>query len=217
MSEALIRAALRRMARRCLLLVSALLAAACASCGDPLSVNTPRRLKLVNLDSLVAAEPFIRAPGDSIFAYIGGVDVVFATEVLRPVFHNRQTSRGYYVTVQATRYGLDSRDYEVLSLRLDAVRDTGLYRINAPYSAPKQIDTTAPPRYGGAYERRLNGGFPESYVTGVGGSSGTVRVVRIDEEHGVMVGIFEFTGYSAVRDSAIFVDRGAFRLQLKKQ
>lgn len=199
-----------------LLILPALMALVCASCGNPLGIDTPRRIHEVNLDSLVSSDPFLRARGDSIFAYIGGSDVVFATEVQRPVFHNRLTQRGYYVTVQATRFGLNGRDYEVLSLRLDAVRDTGTYIINSPYSAPKQIDTMGPTQYGAAYERRLNAGFPESYITGIRNASGTVRVVRIDETIGVMVGTFEFTGYSAAKDSIVFVDRGAFRLQLNK-
>lgn len=200
-----------------LLVLPALMALACASCGNPLGIDTPRRVREVNLDSLVSTDPFLRAPGDSIFAFIAGNDVVFAMEVERPAFHNRLTQRGYYVTVRATRYGLNDRDYEVLSLRLDAVRDTGVYVINSPYSAPKQIDTMAPTQYGASYERRMNGGFPESYNTGVRDASGTVRVVRIDETLGVMVGTFEFTGYSAAKDSIVFVDRGAFRLQLKSQ
>lgn len=200
-----------------ILILPALVVLVCVSCGNPLGIDTPRRVREVNLDSLVSTDPFIHAPGDSIFAYIGGNDVVFATEVLRPAFHNRLTQRGYYVTVQATRFGLNNRDYEVLSIRLDAVRDTGTYIINSPYSAPKQIDTVAPTQYGASYERRVNAGFPESYITGVRDASGTVRVVRIDEQRGVMVGTFEFTGYSAAKDSIVFVDRGAFRLQLKKQ
>lgn len=200
------------------LLVLMMMAAALAlhSCGNPLAVDTPRRVKKVNLDSLVSTEPFINAPGDSIFAHVHGVEVVFATEVLRPKFHNKKTSRGYYLTVQANRLALNSSDYETLALRIDAVTDTGTYRINAPYSAPKQLDSLGPPQYGASYERRIAGNFFEAYGTGMARSGGIIRVVKIDEERGVLVGTFEFKGYDAPTDSVASIDHGAFRLQLKK-
>ncbi len=187
------------------------------ACGDPLGVDTPRREKILNLDSLVSSDPFAGAPGDSIFALINGKAVVFATEVLRPIFNNRRTQRGHYLAIQATRYGLNARDYEVLSLRLDAIRDTGTYAFNAAYSAPKQFDSLSAPKYGAAYDKRIDGGYPESYITGTEHSNGTVRVIKIDEDRGVIVGTFEFKGYCATNDTTIVADRGAFRLQLKSR
>jgi hypothetical protein len=187
-----------------------------AACESPLVIDTPRRLTRVNLDSLITTESFIGGSNDSIFAYIDNHEVVFATEVARPVFYNRMIDGKYYVTVQATRYGLNGRDYEVMSLRLDGIRDTGTYEVNAAFSVPKQIDINAPPSYGALYERRVNGGFPESYRTGHVFSGGTIRVIRIDEERGVMVGTFEFRGYYIEHDSVVTIDRGAFRLYLKK-
>jgi hypothetical protein len=193
------------------------LLAALQSCGNPLDIDTPRRITRVNIDSLISTDTFIHAPGDSIFAHVDDNEVVFATEVLRPLFHNGYIHDAYYITVQASRYGLNSPDYEVMSLRLDDVRDTGTYQFNAGYSAPKQIDTLQPPQFGASYERRINGGFPEAYTTGDARAAGSVHVVKIDEDRGVMVGTFSFTGYNAERDSIVAVDRGAFRLQLKKK
>ncbi len=185
------------------------------SCGDPLGIDTPRREIVINIDSIVSSPGFIEAPGDSIFAIVNGSETAFTTEVLRPIFHNRRTAQGYYLTIQATRAGLNTRDYEVISLRMDAVRDTGTYVFNAQYSAPKQFDSTIPPKYGASYDRRINAGYPESYSTGTERSAGSVRVVKIDEERKVMVGTFEFKGYSPSTDTVVNVDRGAFRLQLK--
>ena len=199
-----------------MLMVIAIAALGLDACGNPLAVDTPRRVKKVNLDSLVSTEPFINAPGDSIFAHVYNTEVVFATEVLRPKFHNRKTSRGYYVTVQANRLELNSSEYEMLALRIDAITDTGTYNINAQYSAPKQLDSLGPPQYGAAYERRFPGNFFESYGTGLARSGGIIRVVKIDEERGVMVGTFEFKGYGALNDTIATIDHGAFRLQLKK-
>jgi hypothetical protein len=187
-----------------------------AACDSPLDIDTPRRFTRVNIDSLVSTDSFIGAPGDSIFAYVDDHQVVFATEVVRPVFYNRLLDGRYYVAVQATRYGLNGRDYEVMSLRLDGIRDTGTYDVNSSFSVPKQIDTESPPSYGALYERRVNAGFPESYRTGGPNSTGTIRVIRIDEDRGVMVGTFVFKGYFAEHDSLVTIDRGAFRLYLKK-
>lgn len=197
------------------ILATALLAVV-AACNSPLDVDTPRRVTRVNLDSLVGTPSFVGAPGDSIFAFVDNHEVVFATEVSRPIFHNRFIDGKYYVTVQATRYGLKHLDIEVMSLRLDGFRDTGTYEMNVPYSATKQIDFEAPPSYGALYERRVNAGLPETYRTGEPNSSGTIRVVRIDEEHGVITGTFVFKGYHVEHDSVVTVDRGAFRLYLKK-
>lgn len=185
-------------------------------CTNPLDIDTPQHVTTVNLDSLVTTNSFVAAPGDSIFAYVNDKEVVFATEVARPVFYNRQVDGRYYVTVRATRYGLSGPDYEVMSLRLDGIRDTGTYPINSSFTVPKQIDPQAPFVFGALYERKVNGGFAESYATGVPNSGGWIRVLRIDEERGVMVGTFTFIGYYEGDYATAKIDRGAFRLYLKK-
>lgn len=187
------------------------------SCGNPLGIDTPRREIVINIDSIVSSPGFIDAPGDSIFALINGNEVVFTTEVLRPIFHNRRTSQGYYLAIRATRSGLNASDYEAMSLRMDAIRDTGTFAFNAQYSAPKQFDSTSAPKYGAAYDRKFSMRYPESYTTGTERSAGSVRIVKIDEERKVLVGTFEFKGYNPSADTVIQVDRGAFRLQLKNQ
>src|SRR5687767_7794746 len=98
------------------------LASAVTACVDPLDLVTPRRSWEVNLDSLVATEPFVRGPGDSIFARVGTTDIVFATEIRRPTFHNGVYRNAHYVTIQASRQSLDRPDYDIISLRLDAIR-----------------------------------------------------------------------------------------------
>jgi hypothetical protein len=209
-----------RLLRECttvyLPLLYALIAGLVAACTSPLDLDTPIRKTLVDLDSIVASDDFTGAPGDSIFATVRGERIIFATEVVRPSFYNDVVDGAHYVTIQATRYGLNGRDYEAMSIRMDAVRDTGTYPVNAPYSTPKKIDPTIGRRFGALYERRINGGFPEAYRTGDESTSGTIRVVRIDTARAVMVGTFTFTGYNVERDSTVTIEQGAFRLQLKK-
>lgn len=199
-------------------ILATVLLAAAAACNSPLDVDTPRRFTRVNLDSLVVTPSFIGAPGDSIFAFIDTSQIVFATEVVRPLFTNRLIDGQYYITVVATRYGLNSSDYEAMSLRLEGIRDTGTYRMNAPYKKnQKQIDIGVPPSYGALYQRRVNGHLEEEYGTGDPRSSGTIHVIRIDEVQGVIVGTFEFIGYSEDDpDRVVTISRGAFRLYLKK-
>jgi len=181
-------------------------------CASPLEVDTPRRETTINLDSLILDPSFLGGTGDSLFARIRGERVLFATEVQRP-FHNRHVDSAFYITIQAARYGLTGRDYEILSLRLDAVRDTATYTVNAPYSAPKEFHPEDPIAYGAQYERRV-GSFPEAYRTGNPKSNGEIRVVRIDRGRRIMVGTFRFTGYNAEADRAEIVDEGAFRIRL---
>jgi hypothetical protein len=191
-------------------------AALFSACINPLDVDTPRRQWVINIDSIAASDAFSKAPGDSMRAVVAGEEIEFATEVQRPTFHNGRFRNAEYVTVQASRQSLNGRDYEILSLRLDAVRDTGSFIINGAYSAPKNLDSLAPPTYAVQYERRLGGGFPETYRTGVEGSSGVIRVVRIDDDRGVMTGTFSFVAYSAERDTTISVGSGTFRVQLRR-
>jgi hypothetical protein len=198
-------------------MVATALAIVVAGCTSPLDIDTPRRLTRVNIDSLVSTKEFTDAPGDSIFAYINDHEVVFATEVERPVFYNHLIDGKYYVTVRATRYGLNGNDYEAMSLRIDGIRDTGTYSFNAPYSSGlKQIDPSATPSYAAQYDRRVGPEIAEAYRTGGPHSSGTIRVVHIDEDRGVITGSFAFSGYYVEQDSTVQVDRGAFRLYLKK-
>lgn len=188
-----------------------------SACVDPLDIVTPRRQWEVNLDSLVSAEPFFRAPGDSIQAVVAGVEVSFATEVQRPTFHNGIYRQAQYVTIQASKQSLSGRDYEIISLRLDAVRDTGTYAINGAYSAPKILDSLGEPTYAAQYERRIAGGFPETYRTGRARTGGTIRVARIDSSQQVMVGTFTFTALDEEHDNSIAIARGAFRVQLRSR
>jgi hypothetical protein len=198
-----------------LLLLYALIVVSIAGCTNPLDLNTPIRKTRIDIDSIVASDAFTGAPGDSIFATVSGERIVFATEVQRP-HYNMEIDGAYYLTIQATRYGLNGSSYEAMSLRMDAVRDTGNYSMNSPYSAPKQIDLTIGHRFGALYERKVNGKSTEFYRTGDEGASGTIRVVRIDTARGVLVGTFRFRGYSIEQDSVVNVEEGAFRLQLKK-
>jgi len=193
-------------------LLAATLTTLFVGCASPLDVDTPRRETTINLDSLILNPSFLHGAGDSLFARIGTERVVFATEVQRP-FHNRLHDSSYYVTIQAARYGLSGRDYEILSLRVDRLRDTGTFVINAPYSAPKEFHPELAPLYAAQYERR-QGAFPEAFRTGEPRSSGEIRVVRIDRPLKVMVGTFRFTGYNAEADDTQLIDEGAFRIRL---
>lgn len=185
-------------------------------CVDPLGIDTPRRQFEVNLDSIVTSEPFIRGSGDSLRAIVGSEPIVFATEVLRPTFHNGVFRNAHYVTVQASRQSLNSPDYDILSLRLDAITDTGTYTINGSYSAPKTVDSFGTPIYAAQYERRA-GGFPETYRTGVPRSEGRLRVARIDTALNVMVGSFTLTAYCAELDTTMTIQQGTFRVQLGRR
>lgn len=181
-------------------------------CASPLDVDTPRRETTINLDSLILSPSFLDGTGDSLFASIRNERVVFATEVQRP-FHNRAIEGTYYITIQAARYGLSGHDYEILSLRMDAISDTGTFVVNAPYSAPKEFHPEYAPQFAAQYERRT-GPFPEAFRTGVPRSDGEIRVVRIDRERNVVVGTFRFTGYNAEADATEPVTEGVFRLRL---
>jgi hypothetical protein len=195
------------------LLLCGWLAASLTSCKSPLEIDTPRRGEKLPPTEIDDPE-FIFDVGDSILARINGRRQVFANEVLRPVWRNGTFDGGYYATVKATSWeGLDGDEYEILSLRLDNVRDTGTYTINSPYSAPKAIDSLGQPRYGASYQRKDPNGFPEVFQSD-SARGGQIQVVRIDRERGVMIGTFWFNGYNQERDTVILIDKGAFRLQL---
>ncbi len=181
-------------------------------CSSPLDVDTPRDVVVV--PATVPTDPnFLFGSGDSLMARVDGRPQVFATEVLRPEWHNGRFGDGYFVTVKATSWGLDGVEYEILSLRLDNVRDTGTFAINDAYSAPKEIDSLGPPRYGATYERRRQG-FPEVYRSD-SAHVGEVRVVRIDRDRGLLIGAFWFRAHCRELDTTITVDKGVFRLDLK--
>ncbi|MBC8144767.1 MAG: hypothetical protein H7X80_04220 [bacterium] len=196
-------------------LIALALSVVLTACVDPIEIITPRREWIVNLDSLVGTDHFVRGPGDSIQAVVDGSDITFATEVQRS-FHNGVYRNAHYVTVKASRQSLKNSDYDAMYLRLDAIRDTGVYEFNGLYSQPKDVDSLANPTYGALYERR-HGDFTESYGTGHPNTGGTVHVARIDTMLGVMVGTFSFTGYDVVNVKYAPIARGAFRVQLQSR
>jgi hypothetical protein len=181
------------------------------ACVSPLEIDTPREW-ITNIDSLITTPGVINGIGDSLNARVNGSQISFAALVERP-FHNGELPSGHYLTVRAATQLPDGDEYQVVSLRLDRVSDTGVYRINGPYSAPRDIDTLGPPVYGAQYLQKRAGGFPAAYVSD-GNLGGEIHVVRIDTVRRVMVGTFWFRGYSADRDETIDVDRGVFRLAL---
>lgn len=188
-----------------------------SACRDPLTV-APVVTQVNARDAAILQDSiFTRSPGDSIYATINvdnkAQQVVFATQVLRPDVYNAQVKGAYYLTIQATRDGLGG-DYEIISLRLDGIRDTGVYIINGPYIAPKEgIDTSLPIYYGATYERKVQGGFPDTYNTTI--VRGEIHILKIDEELGVIIGSFWFVARNANGDEVV-VDGGTFRITLKR-
>lgn len=196
-----------------LLAVLAAFVCCLAGCIDVTEINTPKVVDRVNVDSIVLSPQFLRG-GDSLFATIGGEDLVFA---FPEVYTVQDTSTGaWYLFVRASRSRLNDNDnYEILYLQLDAVSDTGTYRCNASPVREKQIDPAMAPRFGLQYDRRASG-FPASFRTGNAASSGEIHVLRIDRVDGKMAGTFRFTGYSSENDSTIDVTRGGFLLRMKR-
>jgi hypothetical protein len=190
---------------------SVLLLGGMVACVSPLDIDTPRQW-IINTDSILVSPGVINGLGDSLNARIDGMQVTFGTLVERP-FHNGEFANGHYLTVRAATQLPDGDEYQLVSLRLDGVRDTGIYAINAPYSAPKEIDTLAPPVYAAQYVRKRSGGFPDYFLSDKN-LGGEIHVLRIDRDRRVMVGTFWFRGYNAERDTIINVDRGVFRLAL---
>ncbi|MCC7438739.1 MAG: hypothetical protein IT211_09630 [Armatimonadetes bacterium] len=188
-----------------------------SACRDPLSV-APVVTQVNPHDAAILRDSvFLRSPGDSIYASVSldskTQQVVFATQVLRPDVYNAEINGAYYLTIQATRDGLGG-DYEIISLRLDGIRDTGVYVINGPYIAPKNgIDTSLPLYYGATYERKLQGGFPDTYNTTI--VRGEIHILKIDEELGVMIGSFWFVARNSNGDEVV-VEGGTFRITLRK-
>lgn len=205
---------LRRI-RQCALL--ALVAGALvASCGNPLEIDTPRRIIRINYDSLVAIDTAFRtAPGDSIFAAINNEAVVFATGTReRTIWHNGIRNGAYFIAVKGLGATAGDENYETIALRIDMVRDTGTYAINAPYYWYKgELDTLTVARNAAEYERTIFG-LKRTFRTGQPGTSGKIRVLVIDTTAKVMIGTFSFTAHADDIDSTVDVTRGAFRLRL---
>jgi hypothetical protein len=198
-------------------------------CASPLDIDTPRHQSGGPPDQtqgtpatthtaypVVTDSQFINAPGDAVFANVDGQMTVFASESERPTY-NGYLDGDYYASVYATSYyPTNSLNYESVSLRIDAIADTGTYPINGPYSVPKQIDPKAPLTYGALYQRKIAGGAPQTYRTGLLGTGGEIHVVKIDRKLGVVVGTFRFVGYSTELMTYLRIDHGAFRLQMKE-
>lgn len=196
---------------RILFHATVLLLGGMVACVSPLEIDTPREW-VTNIDSILTTPGVINGAGDSLNARIDGMQTSFGTLVERP-FHNGEFASGHYLTVRAATQLPDGNEYQLVSLRLDGVRDTGVYTINAPYSAPREIDTLAPPVYAAQYVRKRSGGFPDYFLSDRD-LGGEIHVVRIDTARRVMVGTFWFRGYNAERDTIINIDRGVFRLSL---
>jgi hypothetical protein len=201
-------------------------------CQSPLDIDTPRHetggpsgqtpggttggvsATTHNLFPAVTDPQFINAPGDAVFATIDGEMTSFSAESERPTY-NGYLNGDYYASVYATSYRpTNSLNYESVSLRIDAIADTGTYPINGPYSIPKQIDPNLPSTYGALYQRKNVGGAPETYRTGLPGTGGEIHVVKIDRKLHVVVGTFWFIGYSTELQKYLRIDNGAFRLQM---
>lgn len=185
-------------------------------CGDPLSVDTPRRIIPVNIDSILLSDPFLSKPGDTLFAVIDGQPIAFNSELLRPVFYNRAVEGEWYISVQGARYDMKGDQYESLSLRLDGIKDTGSFPMQGNYNLPKRVDPNAPSQYVGKYEKRSLS-RTSIYSTSATREDGMIRVVGLDTVRKVAVGTFAFTGYDGTTGEIVRVENGIFRLQLNVQ
>lgn len=201
------------------ILTLAAVAAMVASCKSPIDIETNRKF-LRDIDDIATSESFVNATKDTIIATIGSVrqtKVTFAYLVERPSFHNGPIDSVFYILAQATSHAPESPGSQRLSIRLDAIRDTGVYRINSTFSVPKKIDRTAPPQYSALYERRPEG-FSTAFRTAINEDvkeeEGEIHVLKIDLERKIIVGTFHFAGYCTELDSTEYISEGAFRLDL---
>lgn len=190
------------------------LAVMAGACGNPVGIDTPRRITTINYDSLVLADTVLpRVPGDTIYATVNEKDKVFAVtgrRPERPVWHNGKIFGAYYVTVLAAR---SENPYEAIALRLDGIKDTGTYAINSVYSSMKNDIDTLAPRYAARYEGPIDG-LQRQFDTGLPNTSGKIRVLRISADSNFIIGTFSFTAYCPNIDSLVTVTRGAFKLTL---
>jgi len=199
----------------------AALAAMVVSCQSPIDIDTNRIMlpdRIVKDTGII--DPFVNATKDTIVATIGSViqtKVKFGYLVERPIFHNGPVDSVFYILMQATSDAPESPGSQRLSIRLDAIRDTGVYQINSTFSVPKKIDRTAPPQYSALYEQR-SAGFSSAFRTGlkddVGEGNGEVHIVKIDRERKIVIGTFRFAGYCTELDSTEHISEGIFRLDL---
>jgi hypothetical protein len=193
------------------ILVLAVFLAAIAACRSPLDIETPRIITGVNIDSV--AMGLVNATKDTIIATINGRQINFAYSVERPRFYNGSVDSSYYITAAAVSSDPNGPNYTRLCLRLDAIHDTGVYKINAYYSAPKILEPNTPPEYGALFERRENG-YSHMYRTGDGLSQGEIHVLVFDRVRKVIAGTFHFVGYNTEDDATETIQDGAFRLDL---
>lgn len=191
------------------------------SCGDPLSVETPRRFIPVDIDSVLLSEPFLEKKSDSLYAVIDGRPVTF-NNIQRPAQYNQQKGTGWYLSVDGIRFfDQKTEEYEVLSLRLDAISDTGTYQMRGNYVIPKEIDQSSPNEYSGLYAQLTGTGLqsffsaPSASGAGTATPDGEIRIVGFNSDRNAIVGTFRFTGHSTADDATIRVYDGIFRLQLK--
>ncbi len=206
------RPSLRRFSRELcgLLLIGCVI----GSCGDPLSVDTERRFIPVDIDSILLSEPFLGKQTDTLFANVDGRPVSFTSELIRPIFYNRNVADAWYLSVQGTAYDPDGYSYEALALRMDDIREPGTYPISDPYRLPKRVDPSLSSEYGGRYEQRTDQG-KEEFVTTPTQQEGEIRVLAIDTTRGVLVGRFHFTAYDQKSGRDVRVEDGIFRLHLE--
>ena len=187
-----------------------------ASCGDPLSVDTPRRIIPVNVDSILLSEPFLSKSSDTLYATVDGEQVSFASELLRPVFYNSNVGEAWYISVQGVDYKLTGEEYQALALRMDNIQGPGTYPIEDPYNLPKRVDPSASSEYGGKYILKKNG-VKENFVTTASRPEGAIKILTIDTVRGVVVGRFFFTAYDEASGKQITIEDGVFRLHLSKR
>ena len=183
------------------------------SCGDPLSVETDRRIIPVNIDSVLLSEPFLSKPTDTLFAIVDGRPISFTSELLRPIFYNENVGNGWYFSVQGITYDLLGDEYELLALRMDDIRTPGTYPMSAPYSLPKRVNPSLSSEYGGRYGQ-FKEGKRADFITATSRPEGEIRILAIDTTHGVVVGRFHFTAYDATSAKKIQIEDGFFRLHL---
>ncbi len=183
-----------------------------SACVDPLDTGD-EVTETISHDEWVRTDTkFIAGRTDSVYASVGERTVAFGSMVTRPNYHNGCIDGGYYITIQAT-HDIGNNTYESMSLRLDDIRDTGVYKIYGLFTAPKDgIDTTAPAYYGATYERRIEGST-ESYEAR--NLQGEIHILSIDREIGLIIGTFWFSAYDTVSNTTITVSKGTFRIRIK--
>jgi hypothetical protein len=194
------------------IVVLAALVAAFAACRSPLDIDTIRTHVIINYDSVAQT---LHATKDTIFATVEDERISFSYMIERSI-GNRKFANLYYISVQATSNDLTSLNYSRLSLRLDAIGDTGVYTMNAYFSNLKKVDSNtlkAAPEYSALLERRERGAAM-MFRTGDPRSHGEVHIVKIDTVNKIIAGTFHFVGYNTEDGYIKEVHDGVFRLTL---